>query len=137
MDVAAAQIAAKRKQAEDKVREALARERRVMAEYRPKHPELLELSDRFLAPALREAFRIGTTSFTTTTLPPCLPLPSAVTESSHQFCWLSGTKEALLSVLTPQTETGIYSFELFTQEFCALLIEEMEHMQKYPHLNER
>jgi len=41
-----------------------------------------------------------------------------------------GSEAALLSVLKQETQTGIYSFDLFNNKFCNLLIEEIENFER-------
>jgi len=67
--------------------------------YKPKHPHLYSLSEDFFVSSFLEAAK----------------------EPSN--------KEKLLSILHQETSTRIFSFDMFTKDFCRELIEEIEHFE--------
>jgi len=79
-----------------------ARQQMIKELYVPLHPQLYTLSDSQFVPSFLNALK----EYRAT-----------------------NDKNKLLNIMTKETQTGIYSFDIFNNEFCKQLIEEVEHFE--------
>jgi len=79
-----------------------ARKEIIQEHYQPLHPHLYQMKEEFFAETFVKAFR-------------------RYQETKE--------KDGLMEILKKETETGIYSFEIFNLEFCRQLIEETENFE--------